>query len=102
VDILTDTELKTGLNNLLISAHHPIISIYDRMFKIGFYPKDEVSTLIYSIGIFTVKYNEYISSNDIDSSIRMSYNDVLKNKIVSSFIANKAVNTVDNMVGVKQ
>ena len=101
MDILSDDIVKDGLNNLLNSAHLPIINIYDRMFKIGFSPSDDVSTLIYSIGVFIVRYNEHCKDNDIDSSIKLSYNDILENKIISKFIANKTITTIDKVAGVK-
>ena len=101
MDILADNEIKNGLNDLLNSAHHPIVSLYNRMFSLGFSPSDEVSTFIYSIGIFTVKYNRHIQNYGIDDSIKLSYNDVLQNKIISSFIATKTMNTIDKAAGVK-
>ena len=101
MDILSDNEIKIGLNDLLNSAHHPIVSLYNRMFSLGFSPKDEMSTLIYSIGIFTVKYNRHIKNHDVDDAIKLSYNDVLQNKIISSFIARKTMNTIDKAAGVK-
>ena len=101
MDILADNEIKIGLNDLLNSAHHPIVSLYNRMFTLGFSPSDEVSTLIYSIGIFTVKYNRHIKNNEVDDAIKLSYNDVLENKIISSFIARKTMNTIDKAAGVK-
>ena len=102
MDILGDEEILEGLDALIHSAYHPIIKIFDRLFSIGFSPNNEVSTLVFAIGLFIVNFKNARLKNSIDLSVKIAYTEVLEHPIISKFIASKTVQTIDSRAGVKQ
>ena len=101
VDIFDDKILLSGVDSLFQSAHIPLIDIYSHLHDNGFKPSNEISTLIYSICVFIFRYNIYRNKNNIEDSIKLSYNFVLHTKIVSNYLASKTVFTIDKVAGVE-
>jgi len=103
VGILHDEELLDGIDNLLRTSFNPVNDIQNRLHHLGFIPKGDVPTLIYSWGLFTYFYESHrntFPNDSIEETLKLTYARLLQNKIVNNYLSIKVSNTIDKAAGV--
>ena len=104
MDVLQDEVVASELDHLLHDASPRVDKILQRLHHLGWKPKGDTPTTIFSQALFVDNY-VIVRMNDeiaIPDAIAIAYGQTLNHPVMTKWLAKRGVQILDKAAGVKE
>ena len=98
VEVLTDEELLSSIDELLTSSHPPFDRVMSRLIALDWKPNGQASAFVLAMALFTKQYAHHRGEADVVESMRLAQADVLSHPVISKVVAQTTGAAIDQAV----
>jgi len=101
VDVLSHEDVKVAVDNLLRASRSPANDLMKSLMLHGWKPETQASAFIFGMALYVEKYGEgKETGHNVEEAMAYAQAEIVKNPVVSSFMAHNVSANVNKAAGV--